>query len=139
MAKFVFRLQKVLEFRADSEAEAKRRFLGKRSEVLAIEGVIAEIGARRLAALSEPRSALDQFRMLESELLRLDDYERDQRVVLSVLNDEAESLRVDWVRHKQELETMIKLREKAEDEWKSTQERIEQAELDEWAVLRRAS
>ena len=139
MARFRFRLQKVLEFRASCETAAKNLYLAKRSEVLAIEAGIGAIRQRRLDALSEPRSSLDHFRFLESELLRLDDDEREQNVVLSVLNDEAEALRIAWTRHKQDLETIEKLREKAFAEWTQELNRREQAELDEWSVLRRAA
>lgn len=139
MASFRFRLQRVLEFRSECEQDAKKAYLAKRSEVVAVENAIAAIRQRRLDALAEPRSALDHFLLLEAELLRLDDHERDQKVVLSVLNDEAEGLRVAWVRHKQELEAMEKLREKAYAQWLHEENRREQAELDEWAVLRRAA
>lgn len=139
MASFRFRLQKVLEFRAKLEAESKRTFLAKRSEVVAIENEIAQTRARRLEALTRPRASLDDYLLLEADLIRLDDVERQQNVVLSVLNDEAEALRLAWTRHKQELEAIVKLREKAHDEWMHAETRREQAELDEWAVLRRAA
>ena len=139
MASFKFRLQKVLAYRASCETEAKNLYLAKRSEVLAIEAIIGRIKQRRLDVLSEPRSALDHFRHLEAELLRLDDEEREENVVLSVLNDEAEALRISWTRHKQELETIEKLRERAFDGWTYEMNRREQAELDEWSVLRRAA
>ena len=139
MANFKFRLQKVLEYRAALETGAKGIYLAKRSEVLAAEAVINGIRRRRLEALSEPRSALEHFRALEAQLLRLDDEEREQTIVLNVLNDEAEALRIEWIRHKQELETIEKLREKAFDAWTQEANRREQAELDEWAVLRRAA
>jgi len=136
---FKFRLQKVLEFRASCETTAKNQYLAKRSEVLAVEADISRIRQRRLDALAEPRSSLEHFRLLEAQLQRLDDEEREQHVVLSVLNDEAEALRVAWTRHRQDLETMEKLREKAFAEWTQEANRREQAELDEWSVLRRAA
>ena len=139
MISFKFRLQKVLEFRASCETTAKNLYLAKRSEVLATEAEIINIRKRRLDTLSEPRSSIDAFRILEGELLRLDDEEREQNVVLSVLNDEAETLRIAWTRHKQDLETIEKLREKAHDEWTKEVNRREQAELDEWSVLRRVA
>ena len=139
MARFRFRLEKVLEFRAGREAAAKSTYLAKRSELLAAEAVLGNIRQRRLDALSEPRSLIEHFRFLESQLQRLDDEERSQRVILSVLNDEAEALRIAWTRHKQDLETIVKLREKAHAEWTRDQDRREQAELDEWSVLRRVA
>ncbi|MHB8635271.1 MAG: flagellar export protein FliJ [Fimbriimonadaceae bacterium] len=139
MAKFQFRLQKVLEFRARAETTAKNLYLAKRSEVLAAEAVIGALRQRRLDALSEPRSAIDHYRRLEAELQRIDDEERAQKVVVSLLNDEAEALRIAWTRHKQDLETMEKLREKALTGWISEVNRKEQAELDEWAAQRRAA
>src|SRR5271165_2330079 len=107
MAKFAFRLQKVLEYRAACETEAKNLYLAKRSEVLATEAAIGAIKERRFTALSEPRSTLEHMRTLEVVLLSLDDEERAQNVILSVLNDEAEALRVSWTHVKQELETMV--------------------------------
>ena len=139
MAKFAFRLEKVLHYRADREKAAKNAYLSKRLEVLAQEAVIEKNRERRLAILSEPRTTLTDFRTLEGELIRLDDNERMEKVVLSVLYDEEKAQRVAWTRQKQELETVVKLREKAFDEWTREVDRREQAELDEWSVLRRVA
>ena len=137
MAKFIFRLQKVLEYRADLETAAKNAYLGKRLEVLASEAIVSKIKQRRLDVLSEPRTTIAAYRLLETELIRLDDDERAERVVLSVLYNEEETLRKAWTKQKQELEAVVKLREKAFDEWTKETDRREQAELDEWSVLRR--
>ena len=139
MANFTFRLQKVLEFRAGREHAAKSAYLAKQSEVMAAEAAISRIKERRLCTLSETRSSIEQYQLLEAELLRLDDEERVQRVVLSVLSDEAEVLRVAWTRHKQDVETVQKLRERAHAEWTQALNRREQAELDEWSAQRRAA
>jgi flagellar biosynthesis chaperone FliJ len=67
----------------------------------------------------------------------LDDGERSQNVVLKVLlNEEVTALNA-WHLTKRDLETLVRLREAALEEYKLEENRREQAELDEWAVLRR--
>ncbi len=78
-------------------------------------------------------------RTRNTKLIRLDDDERSQNTVLSVLYDEEATLRGAWTKKKQELEAVAKLRENAVEAWTRDENRREQSELDEWAVLRRVA
>jgi flagellar biosynthesis chaperone FliJ len=71
--------------------------------------------------------------------MHLDDEERAQKVVLKVLITEEDTALNGWHAAKRELEVLVRLRAAALEEYNAEAERKEQAELDEWAVLRRAA
>lgn len=139
MPRFQFRLQKVLEYRGTMEDRAKDAYLEARVSRLACEQEIEVVRDRRRRYLQEPVHDLDEYRVLEILLSKLDDDERHLLTILDVLRHDEEVRRQAWLAAKRDLEVLEKLREKALEDWTLTETRREQAELDEWSSLRRAA
>ncbi|HZH98349.1 MAG TPA: flagellar FliJ family protein [Fimbriimonadaceae bacterium] len=139
MKKFSFRLQKVLEYREMVESWAKEAYLDARTARLEAEVSLLGIESRRQEMLREPVGGLDGRLNLQARLQKLDDQETEKRTILQVLIAEEERSLAEWTEKRLELEALQKLKEKALEEWKIEAQRYEQAELDEWAVLRRAA
>lgn len=137
MKVFQFRLQKVLNYRETMERWAQEAYLDTRVARLEAEAAVLEVDARRQAALGQTPASLDDHKALETRLLRFDDEERERQMVAEILQAEEEKALAAWNEKKQELEAMVKLRDKAHEEWRSEANRAEQAELDEWSVMRR--
>lgn len=137
MKVFQFRLQKVLNYRETMERWAQEAYLDTRVARLEAEAAVLEVDARRQAALGQSPASLDDHKALEARLLRFDDEERERQMVAEILQAEEEKALAAWNEKKQELEAMVKLREKAHEEWRTEANRTEQAELDEWSVMRR--
>jgi flagellar export protein FliJ len=139
MAIFEFRLEKVLQFRQMQESWAKDAYLDARAARLEAEVEILNLKDRRGQLLEKTATDIDSRRALELTLLRIDDQERSQNHVLAVLANEEETAMNAWQHQKRELETLVQLREAALEEFKAEEARREQADLDEWAVMRRAA
>lgn len=139
MRKFAFRLQSVLNYRLALEEEAERAYLSARAERLEAEAVFDQIDRRRLELCKLAAPTLDERICIERIYEKLDGQEREQRAIVQVLEIEEEKLRQAWLEARRETEVLRKLREKAWETWREEANRIEQAELDEWAVLRRTA
>lgn len=137
-SKFKFRLQKVLEFRQSVEEQAKRAFLEAQSRRVAAQQELSLIWVEHERLMKYPCNTLDERRTLETALDAQQDLAFDQQIVIQVLEGEEEQLREAWVLAKKEAEAMVKLREAQLEDWQLEQNRLEQIELDEWAVMRRA-
>ena len=139
MKRFSFRLQKVLDYRESMEHWAQEAYLDTRVARLEGEAALTDVGVRRQTALQAPAKSLEERLHLELTLQALDDDERAKATVVEVLKAEEVKAFDAWQEKKRELETMVKLRDKAREEWELEASRQEQAELDEWAVLRRGA
>jgi len=139
VTKFKFRLQKVLEHRERLEQDAKEAYLDARVKHLEAEAGLLAIQRRREESLSQPSDGLQARVVLELYLFRLDGEERCQVLVIEALETEEESLRLEWIERRRELQAIQKLRDHALVEWELEVTRKEQGELDEWAVLRSAA
>jgi flagellar FliJ protein len=139
VTRFKFRLQKVLEFRERLEQEAKDAYLDARAKRLEAEVALVAIGLRRAESLKAPLPDLDSRRAMEMYLFRLDEEERHQVLVIEALETDEESLRLAWIERRREREAIVKLHDHAYEEWQLEAGRKEQADLDEWAVLRSAA
>jgi flagellar protein FliJ len=139
MKKFKFRLQKVMEYREAMEHWAQEAYLDTRVARLEGENALRDVQNRRSVALKQTADTLDDRKSLELMLASIDDDEKAKDTVVEILKtEEAKAFEV-WQEKKRELETMVKLRDKALEEWQLEATRHEQAELDEWAVLRRSA
>lgn len=136
---FKFRLQRVLDHRANLEKEAKQEYLEARSARFAGENEIAEIYKRRVRLGESQVDGLAGHIELQARFLKSEDDEKAAKIALGVLLDEEAAAESRWRLRKQELEVMLKLREKARDEWALEMARREQAALDEWSVMRRVA
>lgn len=139
MKSFKFRLQRVLEYREAMEHWAQEAYLDTRVARLEGEATLLEVQNRRSATLQQSAGTLDERKLLEMTLHTLDDDERAKQTIVEVLRTEEEKALNVWHEKKRELETMVKLRDKAFEEWQLEATRKEQAELDEWSVLRRGA
>jgi flagellar export protein FliJ len=139
MHMFKFRLQKVLDYRETMEHWAQEAYLDTRVARLEAEAAMHDVGTRRKEMLHQQANTLYERQDMEQRLARLDDEEVEKKTVVEVLKAEEEKALQVWHEKKRELETMVKLRDKAKEEWTLEANRKEQAELDEWAVLKRGA
>ncbi len=139
MRKFEFRLQNILEYRRMCEEWAKQEYVQAQARLLSGQAELEGIRDRRRVTLESRPDRVDQMIALESFLTRLDDEERAFHAGLSILEQEVESTRTHWLEARQEAEAMQKLRDQAYEAWQVEAAREEQAEMDEYALRRRAA
>lgn len=139
MLKFQFRLHKVLEYRELVEEWAKEAYLDARARRLQAEIAITGIVERRAHAVRHRPDSVEDMMALERFCDRLDADQRAQESLVSLLEQEEEKARLQWLEKRTDAEAMRKLREAKLAEWRLETERAEQRELDEWAVTRRAA
>ena len=139
MAKFKFRLQKLLDLRANELEKAKELYLLAKGRRLDAESTLAEIATSKTAVLRAEVKGIEERRSLDTYVQRLIDEERATEAAISVLLDEEETLKIAWHDAKKDHDALQKLFEADEAEWKLDADRKESAELDEWAVLRRSA
>ena len=137
MAKFNFRLQRVLDYRADQEDAAKRVYQNAVAERIETEAQIDAIIARRNATMGRTPDSISGRLALETHVFAVDAQVETLRSVLNVLADEEEQAREKWLQCRQDRKALGTLRDKELEEWTLNESRREQADLDEWAVLRR--
>jgi len=139
MAKFNFRLQKLLEFRRMQEKWAKDAYLEARVRRNEGEIELETVRQRRFDVLRSSATSIASLRQMEGYLMRLDDEEQASLSAIAVLEDEERQARDEWFTAKSEAEAIQKLREQAHADWIRDELRREQAELDEWSVTRRSA
>ena len=139
MARFEFRLERLMDYRRLQEKWAKDEFVGARRRRLDGEAQVDEVKTIRTKALDGTFPKLPDRLAHEAHLDRLDAEQSALEAAVSVLLGEEESARDAWIETKQNLEALEKLREKDYQEWQLVEGRREQAALDEWAVLRRSA
>lgn len=139
MPKFHFRLNRLLAFRQLREKWARDAYLGARAKRLEAEEQSQRILDDKYALLHSASTDLTGRLALETAVNRLDDNYRAQQSVLGVLAGEETHSHDLWMTAKKEVEAIGKLREHAHADWVTAEERRAQAELDEWAVTRRAT
>lgn len=139
MPKFSFRLQKVLEYREMEEGWAKDTYVAAQSARAEKQADIKKLIAHRTAIVSQPANSIESRLHLQRVMERIDDEERVERSVLAVLENEEFDAQAAWNVKRQAVKAIERLRENALEAWKLDEERREQADLDEWAVMRRAA
>lgn len=139
MARFEFRLQKVLEYREILEQWAKDGYLEARAARLEAEAFFETLDHRRATVCANDAPTLEDRLAIQRVLERLDDEESQQRIIVEMLTTEEEAKRAEWLAKRQELESLAKLREDAVAQWRYEQEREEQKSLDDWTASRRVS
>lgn len=139
MARFRFRLQGVLELRAAREEAAKRELRLAQAAVIAAERERDALFDKKRRLLGTETHDLVERQTLETAVIHLDDRVRHQRIAIEQLRQESERAMERWRVAKMDLEVMERLREKAFEAYRLEESRREQAELDEFAVLRRAA
>ena len=137
MPAFAFSLQRVLEYRRLEEEWAREAFRLARDARLEAEEELERLRTRRAGLVGYPCPTLAVRQDLEAchELLDRDEESAQNRLALLV-NDESRAID-EWTACRVAAEALAKLRESAFAEWQREEGRREQAELDEWAVMRR--
>jgi flagellar export protein FliJ len=139
MAQFKFRLEKLLEYRQLQEKWAKDAYMECRAKMLEAEADVDAVKRRKSTALIARPCSFDERVSLESYVIRLEDEQRAAEAAFAIMGDETEIALEEWHIARQDAEAMVKLREADLADWTLEESRREQRELDEWAVLRRAS
>ena len=139
MAKFNFRLRRLLDHRRYIEKSAKDAWMKKRADRLHGEDDLAAMKQKRSMLASETVREFSQLVQQQNALSRMESMEKAFLAALAVLVNEEEAAYKIWMVRKQEADAIEKLREKAFEVWEKEMERKEQAELDEWAVMRRVA
>ncbi|MBX3119387.1 MAG: flagellar FliJ family protein [Fimbriimonadaceae bacterium] len=139
MAKFQFRLERVRDYRAILEEQAKDAYLDAKVARLEAEAFIHSINDQRNRLLSTEMSTVHERVALQEMVQALDDQERQQKIIVEMLAHDEENRRLEWIDKKMELETLEKLRQKEYEAWMLDESKKEQAALDEWATTRKAA
>lgn len=139
MAKFKWRLERLLEYRRLQEDWAKTAFQEAQQRLIEGENCIGSIRERRSATLRLSATDLEARLTAQGYLVRLDNEERAQEVANGVLVQELEKAKEAWIERRKESKALERLREIAESAWQAGMLKREQIELDEWATMRRAA
>ena len=137
MAKFEFRMQKVLDYRLLAEGWAKDAYLDARAARLEAVAGLEAIETRRGDLLKTAHSTLEDRLAMQNCLDKCDSDERQQKIVIDMLEADEAKRKEEWTESRKELQTIEKLFDKAFAEWLVEENRREQKELDEWTSTRR--
>ena len=137
MPAFAFSLQRILDYRRLEEEWAKEAFRLARAARNEAEEDLETIRRRRTELVGHDAPTLAVRASLEVCHAALDDEEESAQNRLALLaNDEGRAID-EWTACRVAAEALARLRESALEEWQRDENRREQADLDEWAVLRR--
>ena len=139
MPNFEFRLQRVSEYRALAEGWAKDAYLDARAARLEAVAGLEGIEVRRGELLKSPHRTIEDRIAMQNCLDKFDEDERQQRIVIEMLEGDEAKRKEEWTEARKELQALEKLRDKAFAEWMVEENRREQKELDDWTVTRRAA
>ena len=139
MRKFKFRLANVLQFRRTVEEDAKNAYLEAQKRRYELEDHLKEISQVRQETLRSSAPDLSSRLALQSWMDHLDFQQHHADVALDILRQEEESAKLIWLERRQEAEALEKLQTRQKEEYQIELTRFEQAELDEWASMRRLS
>jgi flagellar FliJ protein len=136
---FAFRLQRVLEYRELAEGWAKDAYLEARAARLEAVAVLEAIQLKRNDIVQKPATKIEDRIALESCLEKSKEDERQQRIVIELLENDEAKRKEEWTETRKELQALEKLRESAFAQWKLEENRREQKALDELSIQRRAA
>jgi flagellar export protein FliJ len=132
-------MQRLLDYRRRLESQARDLYLGARARKVAAEDQLAEACQTRFNLTGRPCHTLEEMIQKEMAVARMQDQEREMRLVISVLANEEEVEKDKWLAAKRDADAIEKLKERDQEIWMKEQEKKEQDALDEWAVMRRAA
>lgn len=140
MARFRFRLQRVLDYRLRLEEKAERQYAEAHHRRIVAERRLTEMNEERLSFLHRPDPfSLDAARLRTLYLEAFQDRIERQSALVEVTRQEERERRDAWLAARRERQTLDNLRARAKAEFDLYEGRRMQAELDEWAVQRRAA
>jgi flagellar export protein FliJ len=136
MPKFEFRLDTVLRLREREEDEMKQAYQAAVARRIEADQSVEDLRAHRQTTLVDAPLDLETRRNLAGLLEKFDDDEQ-ALITADLLQQEEESALRRYHLAKQAAEALRKLRAGRLAEWELSEQRAEQAALDEWAVQRR--
>lgn len=142
MARFQFRLQKVLEMREQKEKLLQRRYMELLAAAEAEKRYLRELLERqawfRKDLEEKQRGKLDIVDVMHllAYLEGLAETIEEQKIRVREAEERAEEARLDLLRASQEKKAVEKLREKQYDDWMKEQQRAEIIFLDEISSVR---
>ena len=139
MPDFAFRLQRVLEYRELAEGWAKDAYLEARAARLEAAAVLEAIQQKRNDIVLKPAKTIEDRIALEACIEKSKEDERQQQIVIELLETDEAKRKEDWTDARKELQALEKLRESALTQWKLEENRREQKALDELSIQRRAA
>lgn len=137
MPSFAFSLQRVLDYRRLEETWAQEAYRLAQAARIEAEEAVERIRERRQSLADHPSPTLAHRMEIEAYHVALDREEESARNRVALLTSDETRSAEEWRACRSAAETLEKLREAAYVEWQRDEARREQAELDEWAVLRR--
>ena len=137
MPAFAFALQRVLDYRRLEEGWAKDALRLAREAREEVEAEVEAVRRRRRLATAHAAPTVAARIDLEAYLTSLDAEEESAGNRLAILERDEDRAQGEWRACRVSAEALEKLRERALGEWRAEEARREQADLDEWAVLRR--
>ena len=137
MPVFAFSLQRVLDYRRLEEGWAQEAYRMARTARGEAELELDALRVRRSELHGSPSGTVADRLHLQACHGALDREEESAQNRLALLvNDEARAT-AEWRACRVAAEALSRLRESALEEWTREEARREQADLDEWAVMRR--
>lgn len=137
MAKFIYRMQSILEVKKKLEEQAKNEFAAARAALNEEEEKLEQLRIRKEAYEDEGRalreSTLNIMDIIENKeaLLRMDEFIADQQLNVKRAEDRMEEARIALQTAMQESKTQEKLREKAFEQFMKEENARESKEIDE--------
>ena len=137
MAKFIYRMQSILEVKKKLEEQAKNEFAAARAALNEEEEKLEQLRIRKEAYEDEGRalreSTLNIMDIIENKeaLLRMDEFIADQQLNVKHAEDRMEEARIALQTAMQESKTQEKLREKAFEQFMKEENARESKEIDE--------
>ena len=139
MAKFIFRLQRVLEYRELQADWAKKAMAQAALELAEVEFEMDRLAQNAIDSVQRSAEDVVSRLTLGDHLDALDGARRILAIQRDTCERILETARDEWQGKHSELRAMESLRETEHRAWLYLEERREAAALDEWAVMRRAA
>ena len=120
------------------EEEAQGAYMNCKARRIEEQSILMDINVKKNFQLGTQSMHLEAYKSKELYLVRLDDEERSQKSIISILEDEEENARLLWIERRKETKAIEKLYDKQYSEWLLEANRAEQNELDEFAIQKRS-
>lgn len=139
MRKFKFRLETTLNYRVDQEKASYKLFIQSQ---IRLQNVLSEkkrLEQQKRALWEKTSTKISDLTTKELYLQRIEHEINCYEHILNTLRSEQKVAEEKWRVSRMELKAMEKLKENAFKDWMIEQNKLEQAELDEWTTTRRKS
>lgn len=137
MRKFEFRLERVRQYRRQLEDQAKKELMETQLRVRQAEKELEEMLDHRRQMLENALGTVGERMNTLNYVSFLDEKCASQESIIAILRQDEDMMRNQWMAARRDAELLEKLKTKAKDEYDLDLSRFEQAELDEWTMMRR--